>query len=707
MIKSADLFTIANSGLRAQNELLRTTGNNIANVNTEGFIRERTSHTSQLTGGVDRATTERVFDKFAQNQLRRDTSVLGLWETYTAKTEQIDNIFANEANSIAASMSRFFASMQTSADDPTNIAARQLVLGQADSMIGQFATMESFMEGKQEELNEELVSVVNRANELIENIAMLNLQVRTTQFSNQFTEPGAVKNQIDQSILELSKILSLETRGNGDGTTLINMTSGQSLVLEDGTFNLFELNGDPDVLRKELTLRTGDNLTTVPLAETALGGRIGGLFQFRDEILDPSRRELGQIALALTDALNEQNNLGMDFDNQLGSDIFTLPQFASLGYSANSATNLSVNARLQDGGGTAITSADYQITIDAVGATLDFTVAFLNPDGTAVTDTAGNPVTQTVTGITPAVGTFTPINGGLELEFPDLLTYAVGDQFLIQPTKNAASQITVAMTRPEDLALASPIRVDSNINNIGDARVSATTVTNTTVDNTFADPNASAFDGAGAIHAAGAGPGGVFGAPADIRFLNATDFEIRDSAGAVITTVTGATNLENLIAQGIASGAGPAWPAAFAAVTGYPGYDLSIEGVPAGGDVFTISYNTNGVDDNRNGLALADLQNQDKMVRDAGGGSNNLITFHEAYSTTIGNIGEKSASAQVALASAEAIERQSRDVFESSAGVNLDEEASNLVRFQQAYAASARVLQTAQTLFETILSSVR
>jgi len=696
-----DLFTVASSGLNASSQLLNTAGKNVANVNTPGYVRERTYHVTQELGGVGRATTERVIDTFAQDQHRRDVSVLGLSETFASKTNQVDNIFANEANSLSGAMSRFFGALQTATDEPTNIAARQLVLGQSESMIGQFATMEKFLDSKQQETNDEIASTINRANELIQNIATLNNQIRTTQFANQNTEPGALKNQLDQSVLELAELTAIHTRDNGDGTTLINLNSGQSLVLEDGSFNLFELTGDPDIERRELTLSTPDESITIPLSEPNVGGRIGGLFKFRDEVLESTRREIGQIALSMTDALNSQNRLGMDLDGQLGTNIFQLPNFQSLNYADNSSATLLVNGRVTEGGHSELTSADYQVTIDAVnaGPTLDITVAFLNPDGSPVLDTSGNPVTQTLAGVATGAGTFTPVNGGIELEFPNGGAYAVGDQFLMQPTKKAAAQIEVSMTRPEDLALASPFRVESDINNLGGTTVTNTVVTNTNVDTAapFA-ADSSAFNGAGGID----NGLGVANAPARIVFTSSDTFEVQDSAGAVLTTVAGATDLENLMAQ--AQGA-PGWP--FGAFPDYPGYDFSIQGVPQAGDTFNLSFNTNGTDDNRNGLLLSDLQNADTMVRDNGSGSSNLISFQEAYSTIVSDIGETASTAKVSRDAAQAIEQQSRDLFESTSGVNLDEEAANLIRFQQAYSASARVLSTAQSLFETILSSVR
>lgn len=709
MIRNADLFTIATSGLQAQNQLLTTTSNNIANVNTQGFVRERTEHTEQIAGGVGIGSTSRVINTFAQNQHRRDTSRLGEAEILSERTNQVDNIFASESNSAATTMSRFFAALGTSTDEPNNTAARQLVIGEAQTTVGQFATLGGFLEETQEELTLELTSLVNRANNLIQSIAELNTEIRVTAQSS--TEPGALLNQRDQAILELSELVGLETRDGGDRATFVNLTSGQSLVLEDGSFNFFEVAGDPDLTRGNLSLVTSGNTVTIPLPDPDVGGQIGGLIQFRDEVVETSQRELGQIALALGDSFNQQNRLGLDQDGQLGSDIFSLPNFSGLPYQANPNPNLNVNARVTDGGANTLTSADYQITVNAVnpGApnTLDITVALLNPDGTAVTDTGGTPITQTLLGVTAAAGTFTPINGGLDLEFPDGATYSVNDQFLIQPTKQAAQNLGVAITRPEDLALASPVRVESSINNLGDAAVVATTVTNTTVDATFGN-GASAFDGAGGIHGPGASPtgGGGVGAPARIVFTAADSYQVQDSAGTVITTVAGATDLNNLINQ--ASGTA-GWPAAFGALGDYPGYDLSIQGTPRAGDTFDINYNTNGTDDNRNGLLLTGLQDADSMLRsnNSGATTGNLISFHEAYSAIVSDIGEASSSAEISLNAARALEQQSSDFFESTAGVSLDEEAANLVRFQQAYSASARILSTAQSLFDTILSAVR
>lgn len=712
MIRNTDLFSIARSGVNASNQLLNTTGNNIANVNTEGYVRERTSFVAELTGGVGQATTERVVNIFAQNQLRRDTILEGEYEAYWNKAAVLDNVFASEANSISSSMSRFFSSLQTASNDPTSIAARQLVLGEAKSMVGQISTIGIFLEDKEKELNFEVEATVNQANSLIKSIAELNSSIRTIQANNRFDEPGALKNERDNAILELASLMSVETRvsASDDGAVLVNLSSGESLVLQDSSFNLLQINNDADLNFKSIQISSDGKPTTLNILETGLGGKIGGLFRYRDEILETSRRELGQIALALTESLNTQNRLGMDFDQQLGGDIFSRPEFVGLNYPGNASPASAISARVTEGKASQITSADYQVTFDAVTPgvpdTVDITVAVLNADGTPVTDVAGIPITQSYTGLTAAAGIFNEVLGGLELEFADGATYTAGDQFLLQPTKDIAEKIEVVMTRPEDLAFASPIRVESSIANLGDATVTSTKVSNTLVDNTFADPAASGFDGAGGIHGPGFAPGGGVGAPAGILFTSATDYQVLDSAGTVITTVSGVSDFTDLLAQAQASGAGPAWPPAFSALDDYPGYDLSLQGVPKAGDSFSITYNTDGLNDNRNALDLAGLQNNNTMQLN-NSGSGKPVSFHEAYANIVSDIGQKSASADISLKSAQALKSQSNDWFQSVSGVSLDEEAANLVRFQQSYAAAARLLGTAQDLFNTILSSTR
>lgn len=678
MIRNVDLFTVATGGINASSKLLQTTGSNIANVNTEGYVREQTVFHNSNTNGVGVGTTERVISVFAQNQMRRDITSVGELTAFQEKTSALDNMLANEANSLSSGLSEFFASLQTAANDPTNLASRDLVLGQGRAMLRRMDTLTDFMQTKEKELNLEFESQVNHANALIKNIGDLNKAILVANGGNQQDQPTALLNERDRAIDELAELMSIEVRegSSQNGSLVVNLTSGESLVLDDGSFNLFSLSSDADLSSKELKLQTtytgAKTNTTINVTEDDLGGSLGGLFRYRNDILDPAMRDVGQMAVAFADAVNEQNHLGMDMDMQLGGDIFTLPTFKGMTYEGTTNT-LGLDAQFTAGKGAEVTDADYKITVSAVsgGVPSQVDIEMINGDGSPKLDASGNPVVYT--GVTIGAG-FTELPGGVEIQFSSATGYAVGNEFLLQPTKTAALNIGMATSRPEDLAFASPIRIEPDSANLGDAALLSKVVT---------DTSGSAFPGNGTLDIT---------APQRIVFNSATDIEIfdGDTPPNSLGTITGATNFADILAQ--------------AGLT--PGYDVSFEGIPVAGDAFTIEYNTDGVNDNANALDMAKLQQSD-LVQLSSDSANQPRTLHEAYSSLVGRVGEEAASADISLKAAEAMKTQSGNWFDSVSGVSLDEEAANLVRYQQSYAAAARILSTAQELFNTILQAAR
>ncbi|RDV25032.1 flagellar hook-associated protein FlgK [Alteromonas aestuariivivens] len=716
MIRTSDLFSIASSGVNASNQLLQTTSNNIANVNTEGFVRERTVFSNNLLGGVGAGTTERVINIFAQNQLRRDITQVGELQTFAEKTAALDNMLANEANALSSGLSGFFAAMQTAADDPTNLASREQLLSKGESFLRQVTVLSDYMAQKEEELNLEFASQVNRANSLIQTIADLNQAVMVASANNTGSEPGALLNERDKAVNELAELMSIEVRNsaNDNGSVTVSLSTGESLVLEDGTFNVLALGSEAYLSDKQLVLKTGysddSKNTSIYINETDLGGSLGGLFRFRDEVLGPAQRDVGQLAVAFADAVNTQNRLGMDLDGQLGGDIFSIAGFTGVYVDPDpndgTTKNLGISGQFTAGKGTELTDADYriEITAESGGVPTEITIKLLNSDGSPKLDSSNNAIEYT----NVAVGSgFNELPGGIEIEFSSGSGYAVGDEFLMQPTKNSGLGIGLASSRAEDLALSAPIRVDAQSSNLGNARISGMSITNTTVDASLG-ASASAFDGSGGIHDLAGSPDASVGAPAQIIFTSSSSFQVLDgeSPANVITEVTGVTHYNNLLEQAKTSGASPAWPAAFSALDDYPGYDFSLEGVPVAGDTFNLQFNTGGFMDNTNALAMSKLQ-QAGLVQLSSETANQPRTLHDSYSSLVGRIGEDAASADIALQSAEAMKTQSSNWFESVSGVSLDEEAANLVRFQQSYAAAARILTTAQELFDTILSAAR
>jgi flagellar hook-associated protein 1 FlgK len=221
---------------------------------------------------------------------------------------------------------------------------------------------------------------------------------------------------------------------------------------------------------------------------------------------------------------------------------------------------------------------------------------------------------------------------------------AAGDTFLIEPTRGAASALRVRVADPAKIAAAAPVRTSASTTNTGNATIS---------------------------------PGSV-----DAAYLAAP-------LGAPVTLTYDA-------ATGMLSGLPATPPFAYAsgATISWNGIQFAISGNPADGDTFTIEPNTNGTGDNRNAVALAALQ----LAPLAAGG-----TFQQAYGGLVSAIGNRTRELQVAAESQANLVTQLQAAREAVSGVNLDEEASDLLRYQQAYQAAGKLIAIASSLFDTLL----
>jgi flagellar hook-associated protein 1 FlgK len=130
----------------------------------------------------------------------------------------------------------------------------------------------------------------------------------------------------------------------------------------------------------------------------------------------------------------------------------------------------------------------------------------------------------------------------------------------------------------------------------------------------------------------------------------------------------------------------------------YNGFTTQIDGTPQAGDVFSIESNVGGVSDNRNALLLTGLQTQPTV--------NGASDFQSAYSQFVAGVGTQTSQAGINRSAQEVLLNQSIENRESVSGVNLDEEAANLLRFQQSYQAAAQVIATVNTIFQTLINAV-
>src|SRR5690606_27322693 len=134
---------------------------------------------------------------------------------------------------------------------------------------------------------------------------------------------------------------------------------------------------------------------------------------------------------------------------------------------------------------------------------------------------------------------------------------------------------------------------------------------------------------------------------------------------------------------------------------------LTLSGRPQEGDTFSVAFNANGVSDNRNALKLADLQSKATIGVDPAAPGTTGVSVSDGYGDLVERVGTLTAQARLDGEATTAILKQATDNRDSLSGINLDEEAANLIKFEQYYNASAQVIQVARSLFDTLINSFR
>lgn len=647
------LLGIGSSALLAYQRALSTVSHNVANVNTEGYSRQRVDLSARQpsgTGngfagtGVDVTSVRRVYDQFLTNEIRGHSSSHQELETLHGLSSGLDNLLADSSAGLSPAMNAFFDASQGVADDPTSTAARQVLISEADALANRFHDLDRWVEDTRAGVNGQLDASVQNINQLTGAIAEINQQIITAQGAAGGQPPNDLLDQRDQMVLELSGMVSVSTTMQDDGSLNVFMGSGQVLVLGTDQNSLSVRAGAGDPTQLDIMLSAGGG-TTVDVTSLVSGGELGGLLRFRGQVLDPAQNDLGRIAIELGSFVNAQHRSGLTLDGLLGQDFFSVAGPEILADAGNSG---SVTASFDDV--SMLTAEDYKLQFGGSAWTLT---------------QAGTGQVVPLTGSGTAADPF--VAEGVSIVIGPGAT--AGDSYTIRPTRTGAAGIGITVTDPRDLALAAPLSTSTIPGNTGTGTISAGVVTD--IDNT-------AFQTL---------PGQLT-PEVLIRFTSPTSYEVLDQS-TMATLDTGsydpATGEEIFPTENLAIDYG---------------YQVRIAGNPAAGDTFSIASNTDGTGDNRNALLLAGLQTQRLM--DGG-----TTSFTDAYGQVVADVGTSTRQAQVNSEAQQRMLEQSEAARASVSGVNLDEEAADLLRFQQAYQAAAQIIAVADEMFETLIGAVR
>ena len=573
---ASGMLGTAITGLQAFQRSLETTSHNIANVNTEGYSRQRVDLVTSkehmigvgyLGTGVTINNISRSYDQFITTQLRSSTAAYGDVDKYSQLASQVDNILADPAVGMEPAIKNFFNAVNDATDDPSSIPARQVLLSETEILSGRFDTMNSRFEQIREQINSDMVVMADEISAYAATIADLNERIANEQGRpNGNQQPNDLLDKRDTVLNQLAELVDISVVPSNSNMVNVFMGKGQILVLDTVFNSVVTQPSEFDPTKLDIGIKTAAGNIGI-VTNQVTGGALAGTLRFRDEVLDPAQQRLGSVAASIAMEFNSIHEAGFDLDGNAGTLFFKGQGIGTepipVAVSATNSTGSSVTAMFDNTNITNIDYSDYQLDVTA-GPVYTLTRSVDNTSIT-LTDSGGGVLVATLPDTLPGISI---TSAGL----------TAGDSFLIRPTYSAASTIDQGLTDSREIALATNAAIDSSGNSY------------------------------------------------------------------VIT--------------------GP-----------MPG-------------------------DNRNGLALAGLENKQGMI----GGT---ASFQDGYGLIVSEVGVLTSSAKIATAAQETLLNNAKSAWGNVSGVNLDEEAANLIKFQQSYQAAAQMIAVSDNLFNALLGAVR
>jgi len=659
----SSLLSIGQRALMANYAQLQVTGNNVANANTPGYSRqsvELATAFSQQTGsgffgkGVDVTTVTRAHDAFLTREAATSASLAAADDARSSQLQQLENVFRTGENGLGYSAQQLFNAFVDVSTKPQDASARQVVLARVGDLAARFRAASDQIDAQQTGIAQDLRTAVASINALTSRIAALNQSIASAQGTGH--TPNDLLDQRDSAIADLSKIVQVTTVAAADGSVGVFLGGAQKLVLGGESTPLTALADPFDPAKVQIGISEGGTTRAFPDGFIA-GGSVAGLLRVQNHDIPDARGLLGQLASAIAGSLNQQQALGIDLGQPPGPGAPLLSiGAASVAPSANNAMAGGVPvASYVNGSGVRVSSvsitvvstselqpSDYELVADPALPAGSYRLTRLS-DNTSQTVADGD----VVDGFRIDIAAPPP---------------APRDRFLLQPVSPSIRSIARVLDDPNGIAAAAPVTASVAAANTGTAAVASLAAVSPTL-----NPNLTAT----------------------ITFtddLGNYSYSLVDTTSALPTV----------------NGVGT-WTA------GQPialnGFALQLSGVPKSGDAFVVAKTTVPAGNNGNANALLALRDAAIVGQRALGAGVVApgVNVTDAYAAALAAIGVRVQSAGLAADQSAAVANEAKTAVADKAGVNLDEEAARLIQYQQSYQAAARILQVAQSVFDSLL----
>ena len=324
---------IASSGINISEQQLKNAGQNIANVDSKEYKKQvieqsATTDSKGITSGVNLFAVKRMYDKFAESELRYNSSDLGRSNAGLKSLQDTDNLIANAGNLVTKALNGFFKATAELSDNPTNLGYRNSVLVNARNLAAAVQSFKADLTDKYNLLDEEIEDSLQEVNKITASLAALKLS----------SSSNADLDRKDKLLADLSRIVKIhvvENKGSSPNSFNLLLNEGNLLYFNSKSFKLGTKQGVTVDGDKHITL------AGKPINIKNFGGKLQGLLDIKDNIISPLLKNLDLFALGATSAINEIHRQSFGLDGSTGNLLFN--DLSTIDAVANRAFNYKSN----------------------------------------------------------------------------------------------------------------------------------------------------------------------------------------------------------------------------------------------------------------------------------------------------------------------------------------------------------------------------
>ena len=712
------VYSISDSalaGLQIAQAGILVTSQTVAGTSVEGYSRRNANAlTNQLApnslmlNGTSFAVEgfTRQYSALIGSQLLSQQAKSTYSDTLVQYTAALDNVISTKSVGLTSALTDFFNAMGTYATDPSNKALAAGITGKANIVAQRINGLSDIVSQVQSQAQTGLEDTVSQVNTLIPELASINLQIEKANSPGNMSPSADLFDERDRILSGLQKLVGGQSLINSDGTAT-HIVGGLALI-ERGMANKVSLNADQEHIALQFNTQNGKSKTVLQTVQSLDGGQAGALLKLANEFAPTIQKRLDTIALSLVKVANSAS--ATDGDGN--------PKTAIFGFQVGDNQYYNLNS-------------DYSGLIPSVGSETDMTDLFSSLSNAISTSSDLQTGDSLIKNSEVAKVTFSDLTAGQAITLGGL-TYTASDD---TTAAQVASAFANGVTGRGDSDLVSSTITDGNGNDIGtiSGRVSGWTIGSYSLVNgqaTFTSTSTGNVDdlsnsGDGTVDistttstadievASIIAKSSVAAGTYSLKMMDSDQLQMEDSSGKTQTinlesVLAGDTKTLDFYQFGISIDlANLSTSATYSAedlVASLDGSSVTVSGAASGMHYYGLNAQ------NFISLAPSDPASYyDGSDANISANSANTVqkmssVFGISVSSLVNDVGIQVATWTNSQKADDAVLSSLKDQRDAVSGVNLDEEAANLLKYQQLYSASTKVLQTGNQMFNTLLS---